>query len=92
MPGHSIAAVRELKSSLWATAGGKGAEIRPNPTLAGRPGSIWVINEYGLIGVTPGYDAPSFPRFILKGGHDGFFAENADLEYGASASASAATF
>ena len=29
MPGHSIAAVRELKSSLWATAGGKGAETRP---------------------------------------------------------------
>ena len=25
IPGHSIAAVRALKSSLWATAGGKGA-------------------------------------------------------------------
>ena len=25
IPGHSIAAVRGLKSSLWATAGGKGA-------------------------------------------------------------------
>ena len=25
IPGHSIAAVREIKSSLWATAGGKGA-------------------------------------------------------------------
>ena len=24
IPGHAIAAVRELKSSLWATAGGKG--------------------------------------------------------------------
>ena len=36
MPGHSIAAVRELKSSLWATAGGKGAEIRPKSTLAGQ--------------------------------------------------------
>ena len=29
IPGHAIAAVRELKSSLWATAGGKAAEIRP---------------------------------------------------------------
>ena len=29
MPGHSIAVVRALKSSLWATAGGNGAEIRP---------------------------------------------------------------
>ena len=34
MPGLAIAAVRELKSSLWATAGGKRAEIRPNTTLA----------------------------------------------------------
>ena len=31
IPGHAIAAVRELKSSLWDTAGGKGAEIRPKP-------------------------------------------------------------
>ena len=29
MPGHSIAAVREIKSSLWATAGGKEPHIRP---------------------------------------------------------------
>ena len=29
MPGHSIAAVREIKSSLWATAGGKEPNIRP---------------------------------------------------------------
>ena len=29
IPGHSIAAVREPKSSLWATAGGKGPHIRP---------------------------------------------------------------
>ena len=34
-PGHSIAAVTVLKSSLFGTAGGKGAEICPKTTLAG---------------------------------------------------------
>ena len=29
MPGHAIAVVRELKSSLWDTAGGKELHIRP---------------------------------------------------------------
>ena len=29
MPGHSIAAVRAIKSSLWATAEGKRPETRP---------------------------------------------------------------
>ena len=28
-PGHAITAVRALKSSPWAMAGGKGAELRP---------------------------------------------------------------
>ena len=38
MPGHSIAAVREIKSSLWATAGGKEPNIRPKRSfLAGQP-------------------------------------------------------
>ena len=48
MPGHSIAAVREFKSSLWATAGGKGPEINPKTILAGeRQPQKW-----------RGYDAP----------------------------------
>ena len=34
-PGHAIAVVRALKSSPWAAAGGKGAEIRPKPIPAG---------------------------------------------------------
>ena len=34
--GHAIAAVRALKSSLSATAVGKGPEIHPQPMLAGR--------------------------------------------------------
>ena len=35
MPGHFIAAVSEIKSSLWATAGGKEPNIRPKTILAG---------------------------------------------------------
>ena len=33
IPAHSIAAVRERKSSLWATAGGKGAHFRLPQTM-----------------------------------------------------------
>ena len=34
-PGQAIAVVRALKSSLYAAAGGKGAEIGPKTTFAG---------------------------------------------------------
>ena len=37
LQGHGIAALRALKSSLSATAGGKGPEIRPKMNLAGVP-------------------------------------------------------
>ena len=35
IPGHAIAAGRELKSSLWATTGGKGLKSAPKTSLAG---------------------------------------------------------
>ena len=35
IPGHAIAAVGALKSSLWATPGGKAPNIRPKPILVG---------------------------------------------------------
>ena len=40
IPGHSIEAVNEIKSSLWAAAGGKGAKIRPKMILAGTTPSV----------------------------------------------------
>ena len=33
IPGHAIAVVREIKSSLWDTAGGKEPNIRPKTTI-----------------------------------------------------------
>ena len=49
MPGHSIAAVREIKSSLWATAGGKEPNILPK-----RSSQAWIMCLVaGLVGDRP---------------------------------------
>ena len=44
----------------------------------GRPGSIWIINEMGLIWITSGHDAPPGPFYNLK--KPKFFVGGAELD------------
>ena len=47
MPDHSIAAVREIKSSLWATAGGKEPNIRPK-TMCSQAAEAVAVDDRGI--------------------------------------------
>ena len=68
-PGHSIAAARELKSSLLAAAGGKEAELRLK-----RFSYLWHCQRGGGNASTPRACAPFLPRcggalFLPRGVH-----------------------
>ena len=59
IPGHAIAVVRELESSLWATLGGKRAEIRQKRLFAGPVGSNFSL----VVGGVSVYASPPLTLF-----------------------------
>ena len=64
--GHPIAAVRALKSSPWATAGGKGPDILPKQTILAGSQADFVGGLQGLIGLPSGINEAQWLRVMQE--------------------------
>merc|ERR1711937_388339 len=55
MPKAWVIEARIKPKQLWTDAG-----------LGGRPGSMWVVNRFGTVIVTPGHNKPTGPFYDIK--------------------------